>query len=91
MEAAITDFLNGISARIFWIAAAGFVVINGATVAAFLVTRSRRLVDAWPPKLVATDAVLVGAGLGVPLLLGAVKFGVHALSALVTGAMSLFK
>jgi hypothetical protein len=91
MEAAITDFLNAISARIFWIAAAGFVVINGAALATFLATRSRRLVDAWTPRLVATDAVLIGAGLGVPLLSGGVKFGVHALSMVITGAMSLFK
>lgn len=91
MEAAITGFLSALSAKVFWVAAAGFVVINGIAIAAFVVARSRRLVDEWTPKLIATNAVLFGAGLGVPLLSGLAKFGIHALASLANTALSLFK
>jgi hypothetical protein len=49
-------------------------------------TRSRHLVNEWTGKLVALDAVLVGAGLGVPLVAGLAKIGVHALAAMFGGS-----
>ncbi|HEU5219034.1 MAG TPA: hypothetical protein VFU23_10255 [Gemmatimonadales bacterium] len=86
MDAAISGFLDGLSSRVFWIAAIGFVVVNGAAIAAFATTRSRRLVNEWTGKLVAIDAVLLGAGLGVPLLSGLAKIGVHAVASLFGGS-----
>ena len=86
MEASLTAFLNGLSSRVFWFAAVAFVLLNGAAIAAFTLTRSRRLVNEWTSKLVAADAVLIGAGLGVPLLSGLAKIGVHALAAMLGGA-----
>ena len=85
MEASLTAFLNGLSSRVFWLAAVAFVLLNGAAIAAFTLTRSRRLVNEWTGKLVAADAVLIGAGLGVPLLTGLAKIGVHALAAMLGG------
>ena len=49
-------------------------------------SRSRRLVDAWVPRVLAADAVLLTAGLGVPLVAGLAKVGVRALATLVGGA-----
>lgn len=86
MEASLTAFLNGLSSRVFWFAALAFVLLNGAAIAAFTLTRSRRLVNEWTGKLVAADAVLIGAGLGVPLLSGLAKIGVHALAAMLGGS-----
>ena len=56
--------------------------MNGAAIAVFAMTRSRRLVNEWTGRLVALDAVLLGAGLGVPLLSGLAKIGVRALGSM---------
>jgi hypothetical protein len=85
MEPAIVGFLNALSSKVFWLAAVGFTLVNAAAIAAFALTRSRRLVDEWTSRLVTANAVLVGAGLGVPLLSGLAKLGVHALAALFGG------
>jgi hypothetical protein len=85
VEATLVGFLNGLSSKIFWFAALAFLLLNGAAVVAFGMTRSRWLVNEWTGKLVAVDAVLVGAGLGVPLLTGLAKIGVHALAAMFGG------
>ena len=85
MEATLVGFLNGLSSKVFWFAAVVFVLMNGAAIVAFGLTKSRRLVNEWTGKLVAPDAVLIGAGLGVPLLTGLAKIGVHALAAMFGG------
>lgn len=85
MEATLTELLSAIGTKVFWVCATCFVVLNGAAVAAFVVTRSRRLVDDWTPRLVAADTALLGAGLGVPLLTGLAKVGVHAVASLFGG------
>jgi hypothetical protein len=82
---AVIHFLDSISAKAFWFSATVFVIINGAAIAAFLLMRSRRLVDEWTPRLLATDAVLVTTGLGVPLLSGLARIGFHAVAALFGG------
>jgi hypothetical protein len=85
VEATLVGFLNGLSAKVFWFAAVVFVLMNGAAIVAFAMTRSRHLVNEWTGKLVALDAVLIGAGLGVPLVAGLAKIGVHALAAMFGG------
>jgi hypothetical protein len=82
VEATLTAFLNGLSSKVFWLAAVVFVLLNGAAIGAFALTRSRRLVNEWTGKLVAADAALIGAGLGVPLVAGLAKIGVHALASM---------
>ena len=88
MEASVVGFLDSVSSTIFRLAAICFVLLNGAALAAFLLTRSRRLVDAWTLRLVTLDAILLGAGLGVPLLAGIAKLGVRALGSL---SLAVFK
>ncbi len=89
METTVVAFLDGLSSTVFRLAAIAFVVLNGAVAAAVVVTRSRRLVDTWIPKLLTADAVLVAAGLGVPVVAGIAKFGVKAVAALTTGGAPL--
>jgi hypothetical protein len=60
-------------------------VLNGAALVAFFLTRSRRLVDEWTPKLLTADALLIGAGLGVPLASGLARLGIQALSGMLGG------
>ena len=84
-------FLNSLSSFLFRTAAVLFVLVNGAAIAVFVVSRSRRLVDTWTPRLVTLDALLLGAGVGVPLLAGLVKFGIRALTGTTTGVLSIFR
>ena len=86
MEAAVLSFLEGLSSTVFRLAAVCFVLVNGTAALAFVMSRSRRLVDAWVPRVLAADAVLLTAGLGVPLVAGLAKLGVRALATLVGGA-----
>ncbi|HEX7023239.1 MAG TPA: hypothetical protein VF187_00355 [Gemmatimonadales bacterium] len=85
METTVVPFLTALSWRVFWFSAVCFVVLNGAAIAAFVLSRSRRLVDEWTPKLVAADALLLGVGLGVPLVSGLAKVGIHALASMLGG------
>ena len=91
MESSIVGFLDSLSSKLFLLSIVCFVLVNGAAVLAFFLTRSRRLVDAWMPRLLVTDAVLVATGVGGPLLTGAAKFGVHALATMAGGLIGLFK
>jgi hypothetical protein len=85
METAAVSFLDSLGSTVFRIAAICFVALNGAAAVTVVMTRSRRIVDAWVPRLLAVDAVLLGAGLGVPLVAGLAKMGVRALATIVPG------
>jgi hypothetical protein len=76
----LVAFLSSLSSKVFWFAATCFILLNGAALAAFFLTRSRRLVDEWTPKLVTADALLLGVGLGVPLASGLAKMGIQAIA-----------
>ena len=80
MANGVVSFLSALSSKVFWFSAICFVILNGAAIAAFVLTRSRRIVDEWTPKLLAADALLLGAGLGVPLVSGLAKLGIQALA-----------
>lgn len=82
MTTTLVSFLSALSAKVFWFAGICFVLLNGAALAAFLLTRSRRLVDQWTPKLVTADALLLGVGLGVPLVSGLAKIGIQAIASM---------
>jgi hypothetical protein len=76
---------------VFRLAAICFILVNTVAIAAFALSKNRRLVDAWTRRIVTIDAVLLGAGLGVPLLASAAKLGVRALAGMTGGVMGLFK
>ncbi len=80
MTAGIVGFLDALSTKVFWLATVLFVLVNGAAIAAFTLSRSRRLVDEWTPRLVAADVALLGAGLGIPLGAALAKMGINALA-----------
>ena len=82
MAESLVSFLSALSSKVFWFAAICFLLLNGAALVAFFLTRSRRLVNEWTPRLLAADAVLLGAGLGVPLVSGLATLGIQALSSL---------
>ena len=91
METNIVNFLSSLSSTVFRVAAICFVLVNGAAIAGFALSRNRRLVDGWTRRIVTIDAVLLGAGLGIPLLAAAAKLGVRALAGMAGGVLGLFK
>ena len=84
MESVI-HFLNSLSSTVFRLAAIAFILVNGAAITIFALTRSRRLVNAWTSKIVTIDAVLLGAGLGVPLLAAGARLGLRVLAGISLG------
>jgi len=76
----VANFLGTLGSTVFRLAAICFVIVNSIAIGAFALSRSRRFVDAWTRRIVTIDAVLLGAGLGVPLLAGAAKLTVKLLS-----------
>ena len=91
MEASIVHFLDSLGSLAFRLAAVCFVVVNGAALAAFAVSRSRRLVDEWTPRLVSADVLLLAGGLGIPLLAALAKVGVRAVASLYGGGAAPIK
>jgi len=86
MEPTAVSFLESLGSTVFRVAAICFIVVNGAAAVAVVMTQSRRIVDAWIPRLLVLDAVLLGAGLGVPLAAGIAKAGIRALATILPGA-----
>src|SRR5262249_17063271 len=87
----VSHFLDTLGGTVFRLAAILFVIVNGAAIVVFAMTRNRRLVDAWTRRIVTIDAVLLGAGLGVPLLAAGAKLGIKALAGVTGGLLGLFK
>ena len=88
---AFAEFLASISSVVFRVAAVAFLIVNLSAILLFALSRSKRLVDSWTPRIVTLDAVLLGAAIGVPLLAGAARLAAGALAGLGNGVMALFK
>lgn len=78
METALLDWLARTGSRVFTLAAWAFVLVNGAAIAAVVVTRDKALVNRWTGRLLAANLVIVGGGLGIPLLTSATRLAVSA-------------
>jgi hypothetical protein len=68
MPGTIISWLDGVGSTVFTLSAVAFVVLNGVGIAAVLLTRDRSFVNRWTAPFLATNLVLLGAGLGVPLV-----------------------
>jgi hypothetical protein len=87
----VANFLGTLGSTVFRLAAICFVIVNSIAIGAFALSRSRRFVDAWTRRIVTIDAVLLGVGLGVPLLAGAAKLGAKLLAGMTGGVAALLK
>ena len=82
MDSSLMTWLSGFSSSVFQICAFLFVAVNATALAAFVATRSRALVQKWTGPWLATNALLIGAGVGTPLLVGITKLAVTAIATL---------
>jgi hypothetical protein len=78
---AVANALDWLGTAAFRWSALGFLLMNGLAVTAFFVTRDRGLVNRWTSKLVFGNVVLLGTGLGVPILTKAAMLVVEAVGA----------
>lgn len=67
MVDSIAHLLDQIGSLTFWACMSVLVVIDALALAVVIRTRSRELVNRWTGRLVAANALLLGAGLGVPM------------------------
>ena len=74
----IVQLIDRVSAVVFWICVAGFILVNVSAVAMVIRTRRRDLVNQWTGRVLAANALLLGAGLGVPAAAFLAKSAVQA-------------
>jgi hypothetical protein len=80
LEAAVFDWIDGVTGAVVRVSVVLFVAVNAVAVARITATRDRSLVQRWTSPLLAVNLVLLGAGLGTPLLAGMAKFAVRAVA-----------
>ncbi len=79
--AAFADTLGSLAETLFRLSAVAFLLVNGAAAGAFALSVDRRgLVNRWTARLVAANLLLLGTGLAVPSVAGAVKLVAEAVS-----------
>jgi len=76
----LTALLGTLGATLFRWSAIAFLVVNGLAAAVFFVTRDRGLVNRWTSRLVATNLLLLGVGVGVPAVAFCLRTVVNAVS-----------
>jgi hypothetical protein len=73
MIGSLIQWLDHVAPLVFWTCAATLVVIDTAAVAAVMSTKSRALVNRWTGTVLAANAFLLGAGVGIPATMFAAK------------------
>ena len=76
----VAQWLDSIGTRAFSLSATLFVLLNGAAVAVIAVRRDREFVNRWTSRILAANLLLVGTGLGVPLVALMARTAVQALA-----------
>jgi hypothetical protein len=80
MDSELYNWLGQLSSTAFRWSAVTFVLVNGLAVAALAATRDRVLVNRWTGRLLAANLLLVGTGLGIPLVASATRLAVAVVS-----------
>lgn len=91
MEPEILAWLSGFSSVVVRLCLILFVALNVAAAGFFLTRRDRSLVQKWTSPWLAANAVVIGAGVGTPLLVGLTKFAVSAVASMGAAAVSFVK
>lgn len=68
MESTIADWLKNVGTQAFLWSLGVFLVVNGLAAIAFVLKRDRQLVNRWAGRVLAIDILLLGTGVGVPLV-----------------------
>lgn len=68
MQGTVVSWLDGVGALAFTVSAWAFVALNAFALVILAWKRDRGLVNRWTSGFLAVNLVLLGTGLGVPLL-----------------------
>jgi hypothetical protein len=68
MEAAILAWLNDVALRAFGLSLFLLLGLDAVFAVILLATRDRAIVNRWTSRVLAANLVLVGTGIGVPML-----------------------
>ena len=91
MEFDVMQWLSAVSSTVIKLSVVLFVIVNAVALGVFAVKKDRALVQQWTSPWLATNLVLVGAGLGTPLVIGITKFAITALAGAGQMAVSFVK
>jgi predicted tellurium resistance membrane protein TerC len=81
----IAQWLDSVGARAFGVSAAIFVLMNGAAIAVLAIKRDYALVNRWTSRLLAANLVLLGTGVGLPLVTTMARSALLALAPVTQG------
>ena len=88
MDSGILDWLSRVGLVTFYWSLGLFVVINGAAALLIASRRNRELVNRWTGRILAVDLMLIGAGVGVPLVAGMAKLAMITVSGPFTSSVT---
>ena len=91
MDVDIMQWLSVLSSTVIRLSIVLFVLVNAVALGVFAVKRDRTLVQRWTSPWLAANLLLVGAGVGTPLLVGITKFAITALAGAGQMAVSFVK
>jgi len=91
MDVDIMQWLSVLSSTVIRLSVVLFVIVNAVALGVFAVKRDRALVQRWTSPWLATNLLLVGAGVGTPLLVGITKFAITAMAGAGQMAVSFIK
>jgi len=80
MLASVIQWIDRVAPLVFWSCAIALIVVDSAAVAAVISTKSRALVNRWTGTVLAVNAFLLGAGVGIPATMYAARYVVNAFS-----------
>jgi uncharacterized membrane protein YqgA involved in biofilm formation len=73
MESSVVSVLDSIRQFAFTASLGAFVLVNATAAGVILVTRSRAVVQRFTSPWLATNIILLGTGVGVPMVAGVCK------------------
>jgi len=91
MDVDIMQWLSVLSSTVIRLSVVLFVIVNAVALGVFAVKRDRALVQRWTSPWLATNLLLIGAGVGTPLLVGITKFAITAMAGAGQMAVSFVK
>jgi len=84
---ALILWLDQVRSTVFWLCAIGLVTVDLGAVAVVMATRSRALVNRWTGPVLTANLVLLGVGVGVPV----VAFAARAVASALAPSMSTYQ
>ena len=91
MDFDVMQWLSILSSTIIKLSVVLFVIVNAVALGVFAVKRDRALVQKWTSPWLGANLLLIGAGVGTPLVVGITKFAITALAGAGQMAISFVK